>query len=72
MEMNTSEKIRFLAHRKGMTMGDIARGTKQTRQNLSNKMTRCDFKQSELERIAEVLGCRLKVSFVDKETGDEA
>lgn len=71
MEMNTSEKIRFLAHRKNMTMGDIARGTNQTRQNLSNKMTRCDFKQSELERIAEVLGCHLKVSFVDKETGDE-
>lgn len=71
MEMSTSEKIRFLAGRKGMTMGNIAERTHQTRQNLSNKMTRCDFKQSELERIAGVLGCDLKVSFVDKETGGE-
>ena len=52
-------------------MGDIAERTNQTRQNFSNKMTRCDFKESELEKIAEVLGCELKVAFVDKETGDE-
>ena len=71
MKMNTAEKIRFLAHRRSMTMGDIAERTNQTRQNFSNKMTRCDFKESELEKIAEVLGCELKVAFVDKETGDE-
>ena len=71
MDMNTAEKIRFLAGRRNMTMGDLAEGTNQTRQNFSNKMTRCNFKESELAEIAGVLGCELKIVFVDKQTGDE-
>ena len=67
MDMNTAEKIRFLAGRRNMTMGDLAEGTNQTRQ----KMTRCNFKESELAEIAGVLGCELKIVFVDKQTGDE-
>ena len=54
-----------------MTLGAIAEGTEQTRQNFSNKMKRGDFKESELSAIADFLGCELKVSFVDKETGEE-
>ena len=71
MDMNTAEKIRFLVGRRNMTMGDLAEGTNQTRQNFSNKMTRCNFKESELAEIAGVLGCELKIVFVDKQTGDE-
>lgn len=43
----------------------------QTRQNFSNKMKRGDFKESELRRIAEALGCELKISFIDKVSGEE-
>lgn len=71
MEMKTSEKIRFLVGRRGVTLGDVAEGTNQTRQNFSNKMKRDDFKQSELTAIADFLGCDLKIAFVDKQTGDE-
>lgn len=71
MKIHTPEKIRFLANRRNVTLGAIAEGTEQTRQNFSNKMKRGDFKESELSAIADFLGCELKVSFVDKETGEE-
>ena len=70
-EIKTSEKIRFLARRQSVTLGEIAEVTGQTRQNLSNKLRRDDFRESELSAIAEFLGCELKISFIDKETGEE-
>ena len=70
-EMNTPEKIRLLIRRRNMILGSIADQTGQTRQNFSNKIKRGDFKESELRQIAEVLGCDLKVSFIDRETGEE-
>ena len=69
--MNTAEKIRFLTRRRGVTLGSVAEGTEQTRQNFSNKMKRNDFKESELSQIAAFLGCELKVAFIDRETGEE-
>lgn len=70
-DLNTAERIRFVARRRGLTLGFIADSTEQTRQNFSNKIKRGDFKESELRRIADVLGCDLKVAFVDRETGEE-
>jgi len=71
MDMKISEKIRLLVRRRKITLGDLAEGTGQTRQNFSNKLTRDDFKQSELSEIAGFLGCDLKVTFIDRETGEE-
>lgn len=71
MNIKTDEKIRMIAGRRGVNMGAIAEGTEQTRQNLSNKMKRGDFKESELRSIAKILNCSLKISFVDNETGEE-
>lgn len=71
MEINTAEKIRLLSKRKNFSFADIAEGTGQTRQNFSNKIKRGDFKESELLAIAEVLNCTIKISFVDKDTGEE-
>ena len=42
-----------------------------TPQNLNNKMKRNDFKESELQKIADALGYRLEIRFVDKETGEQ-
>lgn len=36
-----------------------------------NKMKRNDFKESELQKIADALGYRLEIRFVDKETGEQ-
>ena len=40
-------------------------------QNFSNKLKKGDFRESELRAIAEALGCELKISFIDKTTGEE-
>ena len=69
--MTTAEKIRLIVGRRGVTMGEVAKGTEQTRQNFSNKLKRDDFKESELSQIAEFLNCKLKIIFVDKESGEE-
>lgn len=55
MGMTTAEKIRLIVGRRGVTMGEVAEGTGQTRQNFSNKLKRDDFKESELSQIAEFL-----------------
>lgn len=70
-ELSTAETIRLIASRRSLVMGAIAESTEQTRQNFSNKMKRGDFKESELRRIAEALGCDLKISFVDKVSREE-
>ena len=40
MELSVAEKIRLIMRRQGKTMGELAELTGQTRQNLSNKMSR--------------------------------
>ena len=71
MKANTAEKIRFLKNRRNVTLGEIAEVTGQTRQNFSNKLKRNDFRESELSAIADFRGCELKISFVDRESGEE-
>lgn len=71
MEVSTTEKIRIIAGRKDLNITQLAEKIGQTRQNLSNKMTRGDFKESELKSIAESLDCNLKILFVDKKTGEQ-
>lgn len=67
---NMREYIRLCCVKCGnISEAELARRTGQTPQNLNNKYKRNTFKLSELEKIAEALGARLEVSFVDKETG---
>ena len=70
MEISTSEKIRILAKRKGKTLGDIADLTKQSRQNLSNKMKRDNFTIAEINKIAAALDCTVSIRFTDNSTGE--
>ena len=70
MEMTASEKIRTLAKRQKKTLGDIAEALGQSRQNFSNKMTRDNFSVKELEDIATVLDCELRVQFISKSSGE--
>lgn len=63
MAMTASEKIKIILKRVGMTAGELADATGQTRQNLSNKMARDDLKEAEIKRLAEALGCAAEVVF---------
>ena len=40
MDISVAEKLRLIMKRQNMTMGELAEASGQTRQNLSNKMTR--------------------------------
>lgn len=70
MELSTSEKIKVLLKRQNMTAGELADKLGQSRQNLSNKMRRDNFSESELREIAAALGCAVDIRFVNTETGE--
>lgn len=71
MSLTTSEKIKVILKRRGMTMGDLADKTAQTRQNLSNKMSRDNFSEKEIKEIASALNCEYEAYFVMRDTGDK-
>lgn len=63
MEITVSEKIRIIMKRLDVSMTDLAAATGQTRQNLSNKMTRGNFSEKDISVIAKALGCAVVVKF---------
>jgi len=71
MGLSTSEKVKIILKRRGMTMGDLAEKTGQTRQNLSNKMSRDNFPEKEIKEIAAALDCEYETFFVMRDTGDK-
>ncbi len=63
MDITVAEKIRLIMKRQGKTMGDLAEASGQTRQNLSNKMTRGNFSERDILTLAKALGCRVEIQF---------
>ena len=63
MNMTVAEKIRLIAKRVNMSMGDLAEGTGQTRQNLSNKLTRDNLSTKDIQALAEAMGCSVEITF---------
>lgn len=71
MHTDVREYINLCRVKRGnMSEAELARKTGQTPQNMNNKHKRNTFKVSELEKIAEALEAELKISFIDKETGE--
>lgn len=70
MRLSISDKVRILARRKGVPMGDLAQAFGTTRQNLWRRLGRESLTLSEYDRIGEALGCSVDVVFTDKETGE--
>ena len=52
MGLSVAEKIRLIMKRQKITMGDLAEASGQTRQNLSNKMTRGNFTEKDITELA--------------------
>lgn len=71
MSLSVSEKIKVVLKRRGLTMGQLADKTEQTRQNLSNKMARDNFPEKELREIANALNCDLEINLVMRDTGEK-
>ena len=70
MGLSVAEKIRLIMKRQKITMGDLAEASGQTRQNLSNKMTRGNFTEKDITELAAALGCTVEIRFVTQD-GEE-
>ena len=64
MDISVAEKLRLIMKRQNMTMGELAEASAQTRQNQSNKMTRGNFTEKDIESLASALRCSAKIIFV--------
>lgn len=69
MGLTMGEKIRILIRRKGITISELANMINSSSQNLSNKLSRDNFSEKELQQIAQALGCSFQGYFID-EQGD--
>ena len=64
MSFKASEKIRYVLIKQGVSIGELAERTRQSRQNLSNKLARDKFTTQELEEIAAALGVTFDACFI--------
>lgn len=70
MDMTTTEKIKLLRDRAGLTLGDLAKRADTTRQNLGNKFGRNNFCENEIRKLGDALGYDVEIIFVNRETGE--
>ena len=71
MHTNVREYINLCRVKRGnISEAELARRTGQTPQNMNNKYKRNTFKISELEKIADALNSDLKISFIDRASGE--
>jgi transcriptional regulator with XRE-family HTH domain len=64
MQLTMGEKIKVLLNRKNLTLAQLAEKIGQSRQNLSNKMSRDNFSEKELYKIAKALDVEFVCKFV--------
>ena len=70
--MSMVESIRIaLVKRGNISESELARRIGVSPQNLHNKIKRDNFTEADLREIAEALGLRLEISFIDPETGEK-
>lgn len=62
--MNTTEQIRVLCVRTGVSLSELARRINQSPQNFNAKLKRNTVTQDELNRIANALGVTYEQYFV--------
>lgn len=70
MPLTAAEKIKIILGRRKMTIAQLAENLGQSRQNLTNKMTRDNFSEKELIAIAKVLECDFNTSFIMRDSGE--
>ena len=63
MQLTIGEKIKVIMGRQGITLAQLAEMIGQSRQNLSNKMSRDNFTEQETREIAKALGAESTTTF---------
>ena len=67
---NIGEYVRICCVKRNMSLAELARKSKLTAQNLSNKISRNKFTNEDLEAIATALGAKVNLYFTDAETNE--
>lgn len=62
--MNLTEKLKIAMIKQGVNQSRLAEASGQTQKNLSNKMSRDNYKLSEYENLVTSLGCKLEINIV--------
>ena len=70
--MSMVQSIRIACVKCGnISEAELARRVGVTPQNFNNKMKRDNFSEKDLQEIADALGLKLEISFVDPKTGEK-
>lgn len=69
--MAMAEKVRILLVKRKITVTDLAKRLGMSQSNLSNKLSRDNFSEKELQEIAEALNCDLNIRFTLRDTGEQ-
>lgn len=69
--MAMAEKVRILLVKRKITVTDLAKRLGMSQSNLSNKLSRDNFNEKELQEIAEALNCDLDIVFTLRDTGEQ-
>lgn len=69
--MAMAEKVRILLVKRKITVTDLAKLLGMSQSNLSNKLSRDNFSEKELQEIAEALNCDLDIRFTLRDTGEQ-
>lgn len=64
MGLTMGEKLRILIKRKKVTISELANMIGTSNQNLSNKLSRDNFSEKELQQIAEAVDCEFEGFFI--------
>lgn len=66
-----AKQIKALIAYKETSAAELATKLQCSQANISQKLKRDNFRESEIKEIAEALGCDFKIVFTDRETGKE-
>ena len=67
--MDITEAIKILCVKRKITLKELSERTGQTNHNLWNKMTRNDWKQSEVKKVMDALDVTITSQIIDNKTG---
>lgn len=68
--ISAAERIKIVLGRRKMSIGDLAELIGTSRQNLSNKFSRNNLTEKDIQMIATALDCTYDISFVMNDTGE--
>jgi transcriptional regulator with XRE-family HTH domain len=72
MALSFAEKMKIILGRRSMTFVDLAKTMGVTRQNISNKISKNNFSENEMKKIAEILNCKYESPvIIMNDTGEE-